>query len=86
MPVVLPAIALISEPPGSYIYQAVLLIVLSVIAARLAAIGARRAALVFCGLAGLRLGALVIGLLTSGLPLYQLVIIPPFDRAVACLT
>jgi hypothetical protein len=86
MAVVLQAIALISEPPGSYIYQVLLLCVLAVIAVRSAATGARRLTLAFCGLAGLRLGALIISLLTRDLPVYQLVIIPPFDRAVSWLT
>ncbi len=86
MAAVLRAIALISEPPGSYLYQGFLLCVLAVIAVRAAAVGARRLTLAFAGLAGLRLGALIIGLLTNRLPLYQLVIIPPFDRAVTCLT
>ncbi len=83
---VLQAIALISEPPGAYLYQVILLCVLAFIAGRSAAVGAKPLALAFCGLAGLRLLALVVGLLTSALPIYQLIIIPPFDRAVACLT
>jgi hypothetical protein len=86
MAAVLQAIALISEPPGAFLYQVILLCVLALIAARSAAVGAKRVALAFGGLAGLRAVALMIGLLTSRLPLYQLVIMPPFDRAVACLT
>jgi hypothetical protein len=86
MAAVLQAIALVSEPPGVYLYQVVLLCILALIAARTAAVGAKGLALAFVGLAGVRLAALLISLLTSGLPLYQLIIIPPLDRAVACLT
>ena len=83
---VVQAIAFFSEPPGSYIYQVALLFVLAGLAVRSTIIGAKRRAFVFWVLAGLRLAVLVAGLLISGLPLYHLIIIPPLDRAVACLT